>query len=206
MEHESDPTAVTESLLNRMDYSQGTIRQGLHSGFYGPVNRGLLPGRMAQLQRDHARMERINRGIDEALGGSNLLQGATDQGSGNDPNAHWPGGRIMRRGEIYNDWGSGPGGHAGAAAFRERQQRALREGRPYPFTQEQFGPPAPEKDSLLDDAKGAGVFGKIEGSANLTVDFQNMPRGVKHRTSAEGLFKEVRVNRGSPMALASEDG
>jgi hypothetical protein len=45
-----------------------------------------------------------------------------------DPNAAWQGGRMVRHGEIYNDWAGGPGGHAGAARWREEQQRHVREG------------------------------------------------------------------------------
>lgn len=212
MEHESDPTAVTESLMNRMDYSQGSIKSGLHSGFYGPVNRGMLPSQVAKLQRDPARMARINKGIDAALGGSNLLQGATDQGSGNDPNAHWQGGRVMRGGEIYNDWGGGPGGHAGAAAFRERQQRAVREGGAskfgggaYPANVETFGPPKPPP-SLLDHARDSGMLGgKIGGSASVELSLEGFPRGTKSSSGTDGIFSEVRINRGYPGSLADRD-
>jgi hypothetical protein len=51
---------------------------------------------------------------------------ATDQGSPGDPKASWPGGRMVRYGEIYNDWASGPGGYAGAARWRKEQQRHVR--------------------------------------------------------------------------------
>ncbi len=128
LEHESDPMAPIESLMNRMAYTGGTLHQGLHSGFYGPINRGQLPGRMAELARNPRRMAQMNAAIDAVLRGSNLLLGATDQGSPGDPNAAWPGGRTVRYGEIYNDWGGGPGGHASAARWREEQQRHVREG------------------------------------------------------------------------------
>ena len=120
LEHESDPTAVAESLMNRMAYTGGTLEKGMTSGFYGPVK--MLPGREAELARNPARMAKMNAAIDAALAGSNLIKGATDQGSGNDPNVSWPGGRIVRGGEVYNDWAGGPGGHEGARRFREAQQ------------------------------------------------------------------------------------
>jgi hypothetical protein len=113
-------------------YTGDTLKQGLFGdvegggSFYGPIRRGLLAARVAELARDKARAAGMDRAINVALAGSNLLRGATDQGSPTDPNAAWSGGRLMRQGEVYNDWGGGPGGHEGAAAFRELQHRAVR--------------------------------------------------------------------------------
>jgi hypothetical protein len=125
-EGERDPVPVAESLFNRMDYSGSTVQRGLHSGFYGPINRGELPAAISQLHRNPELRERMDRAIDAALGGSNLIRGATDQGLPTDPNGMWQGGRIDRHhGNIFNDWGGGPGGHAGSRAYRENLQRRV---------------------------------------------------------------------------------
>jgi hypothetical protein len=128
LEHEEDPTAVVESLMNRQDYTGGSIERGMFGGkggsFYGPIRKGLLAGRLAQLERDPKRMQRMLSAIDAART-SNLLEGATDQGSGNDPNVNWPGGRKVRHGEVYNDWAGGPGGHEGARRYREKLMRDI---------------------------------------------------------------------------------
>ncbi len=121
-EGERDPVPVMESLLNRQAYTGKSIHELLHSGFYGPVNRNELPGAMHTLDRDHARSQRLNKAIDTALAGSNLIKGATDQGLPTDPNGRWQGGRVERGGNVYNDWGGGAGGHEGARRFREHQQ------------------------------------------------------------------------------------
>ena len=131
LEHESDAAAVIESLVNRSAYTGRSLESGMGGGahsFYGPVRRGLVPAREAELVRNPARLARLNKAIDQVLAGSNLLRGATDQGSPSDPNGAWQGGRMVRYGEVYNDWGGGPGGHAGAARWREEQQRHVREG------------------------------------------------------------------------------
>jgi hypothetical protein len=39
----------------------------------------------------------------------------------------------------------------------------------------------------------------------VTVDFQNMPKGIRTKASASGLFKEVKLNRGRSMPMASQD-
>ncbi|MGY4403934.1 hypothetical protein [Bradyrhizobium sp. USDA 3315] len=83
----------------------------------------MLEGRLAQLERDPKRMKRMLGAVDAAET-SNLLKGATDQGSGSDPNVAWPGGKIVRHGETYNDWGGGYG-HDANRRFREHQQAAI---------------------------------------------------------------------------------
>jgi uncharacterized membrane protein YgcG len=128
LEHESDPTAVVESLMNRQSYAGGTIAKGIGGGarsFYGPVRKGLVDRRMAELRADPKRMARMQAGIDAALGGSNLTKGNTDQGSAGDPNYATGGVGVNRDGERYNDWGGGPGGVAGARKWREEQQRRV---------------------------------------------------------------------------------
>ncbi len=118
-----DPVPVAESLMNRLDYAGGSIHGALHSGFYGPINRGELPAAMEHLRRDQALNARMNRAIDAALNGSNIIRGATDQGLPTDPNGRWQGGRMTRGGNVFNDWGSGPGGHEGSRAYRENLMR-----------------------------------------------------------------------------------
>jgi hypothetical protein len=138
LEHESDPIGPLESLMNRANafpVGRGTLRERMFwanqqgNTFYSPINHGLLGPRMQQLRSDPARFARMNAAIEAALGGSNVLEGATDQGGPNDPNANWPGGLKIRQGEHYNDWGSGgEGGHARARSYRENQQRQVRAG------------------------------------------------------------------------------
>ena len=125
-EHEGDPIAPIESLMNRMNFIRSSIHSGLHSGFYGPINKGLLASRVQELRSNPARMARLQSAIDAAFS-SNLLRGATDQGSPSDPNADWPGGRMVREGEVYNDWGGGAG-HEAARLYRENQQRQVAQG------------------------------------------------------------------------------
>ena len=112
------PIPVAESAMNRSDYAGKTLMQMMHSGFYGPINRGQLPGFIRQLQHNPTLYARMNAAIEAVLAGSNIIQGFTDQGLPTDPNGRWPGG-LRIHGEVFNDWGGGPNGHAGAKAWRE---------------------------------------------------------------------------------------
>lgn len=116
-EDAQQPIPVAESCMNRCDYAHKTIVAMLHSGFYGPINRGQLPKFIAELEHSPALVARMDGVINEVLAGSNIIQGYTDQGLPSDPNGKWPGMRL--HGEVFNDWGGGPGGHAGAKAWRE---------------------------------------------------------------------------------------
>lgn len=60
--------------------------------------------------------------------------------------------------------------------------------------------------SLLDNAREAGMVGRVEGSASLDITLNGFPRGTNTRMSSEGLLKQVRLNRGQQMTLASEEG
>jgi hypothetical protein len=191
LEHESDATAVVESLYNRTTYvnqeraKRGlaplSLRQMLHSGFYGPINRGALPGMMGRLAHDPARMGRMMRAIDAAET-SNLVKGYTDQGSRGDPNYYTGGTGVNRFGERYNLWGGGPGGHAAAEQFRLSQQAAVERG--------------------LLDARAVKTV-KVEGSGTLTANIR-APRGTDVTLGSSGLFKKRVLTRQTQMAPAAE--
>jgi hypothetical protein len=46
---------------------------------------------------------------------------------------------------------------------------------------------------------------KVEGDASLRIDLNGFPRGTKTAAEANGMFKEVKMNRGPSMALAGEN-
>ncbi len=122
------PLPVVESLFNRCDYAGKTIHQMLFSGFYGPINRGKLPHAEKVIQENRQLSLKMNAAINEALEGSNIIQGYTDQGLPSDPNGQWPGLRL--HGEVFNDWGGGPGGHMAAKAWREAFMKGATEAAP----------------------------------------------------------------------------
>lgn len=143
---EGTPVETMESLANRtiatneQRKQQGkealSLRQMLHGGFYGPINRGQLPGAVARIRRDPKLRERMYGAIDKVIvGGSNKLRGATDQGMPSDPNGRWVGpdnfrlgadGKPFRgqSGNVFNDWGGG-GGHEFNRQWRHRQQSGV---------------------------------------------------------------------------------
>jgi Phage tail lysozyme len=64
---------------------------------------------------------------------------------------------------------------------------------------------------LLKAAKQSGLYDSSSGRpghmghASVSVDFTGMPKGVRTKASADGLFKQVTLNRGRAMPLASQD-
>ena len=139
----ANPIPCLESLFNRTDYVRTnahptmSIRAMLHSGFYGPYNRGMYPRTILQLHADHALQARMEAAIETVFAGSNIIQGYTDQGLPTDPNGRrLP--HLVIGGNVFNDWGGGPGGWTAAEAWRQAfQAEALPHEPPPP------PPPAP---------------------------------------------------------------
>jgi hypothetical protein len=132
LEHASDPTGPIESVMNRTAAlrSQGrnvSLDQMVNSRFYGPFRTGQMQQLAARYAANPGSIPRqYNVAIDTVLSGSNILGGATDQGSGRDPNVGWRGGKVVRDRETYNDWGGGLG-HEGNARWRRETQRRVQE-------------------------------------------------------------------------------
>jgi hypothetical protein len=152
-----------------------------------------------KLARDPAAMKRAMADIDAAAT-SNLIKGATDQGSGHDPNVNWQGGRTVRYGEVYNDWDYG--GHEKARRFREEQQanvaaadRAERE------RVAALGETSRADRSNMDRQMAQ----KVEGSGKIDVNV-NAPKGTQVNAEGKGLFKEVNVARQTQMDKSSSSG
>jgi TP901 family phage tail tape measure protein len=130
LENPGAGTAVAESLMNRMDMTGGSIARGIGGGsksFYGPVRRGLVDPRLRELERNPSRMAARMKQIDEAITGSNLIRGHTDQGSAGDPNYVAGGTGVNINRERFNDWGggrwAGKTGHAASRAYRDDLMR-----------------------------------------------------------------------------------
>lgn len=212
MQLEGTPQASMESFANRLAYTNDRrAKQGLppitpdqmlfgfrnKSGkmmrFYGPINHGRLPGAVAGLQRNPALMKRMGDAIDRVLGGSNIIEGATDQGMPSDPNGRTAIGGFRKKfgGNVFNDWG-GMVSPVDAARWRIQQQQAAR---------------GDARGRLFDAARDSRVMGfpsKIEGGAKVQIDLNGFPRGTKTSADSSGIFDQIELNRGRTMPVASE--
>jgi hypothetical protein len=174
--------AVRLLRLRRIEFS---VHTGGGRSFYGPVRRGLVAGRLAELKRT-GRLAARMRQIDEALAGSNRTLGHTDQGSRGDPNYYKGGVGVNINGERFNDWGV-----AGSRAYRENQQRHVREG-------------------LLPAARAAGAFGggagnqTIKGDASLGITLDGFPKGTRTDLTYGGLFTGYSLSRGRQMEASEQ--
>jgi hypothetical protein len=143
----ANPVPCLESLLNRVDYvkSSGknqTIRGMLHGGFYGPYNRGMYPRTIAQLHANPSLKARMEAAITTVFAGSNMIQGFTDQGLPTDPNGRrLP--HLVIGGNVFNDWGGGPGGHDGAEKWRQAFEAEASKPVPAPASPSPPPPPPP---------------------------------------------------------------
>lgn len=110
--------AVAESLMNRTMLvnkhreAKGlpplTLRQMILSidhgrSFYNPIRNGAINGHLAKMNNP-AFAAQMDRRIDMALAGSNVIRGYTDQGSRGDPNYITGGVGVNINRERFNDW------------------------------------------------------------------------------------------------------
>ncbi len=178
---EGSPLQSCESLFNRVMYvrSHGitqSLMQMIKSGFYGPYNRGEYPSFIAKIHASQTTVETLNTAIETAMAGSDTIQGFTDQGLPTDPNGqHQP--QIHIGGNIFNDWGGGPGEHAGAAAWRQQFEASRASPVPEPVpapTPVPVPPPVPPAvtpapyDTLIALLKSAGKWPAATISINTT--------------------------------------
>jgi hypothetical protein len=194
LENPKAGTAVTESLMNRMNLVHGSLEHGIAGGphsFYGPARHpGMVEARMRELERDPKRMAARMAQIDQALAGSNQTKGYTDQGSRGDPNYERGGIGVNINRERFNDWGV-----PGSRAYRERQQAMVRSG---------------GQRDLLSNGASAGFGGnahKIEGGASLDVNFRNAPEGTRAYLRSHGIFADgTKVDWGVAMPHSNSGG
>jgi hypothetical protein len=99
--------AVAEAAMNRSIFEHHSLLKDIHSGFFGPVNRGEVTGNISG-----AKLAGSQEAIRRALAGSNIVHGATDQGMLREIHSAW----REKHGDYYGDISPK------AADWRKRQQ------------------------------------------------------------------------------------
>lgn len=188
MSSEGTPQMSLESLANRQDYMGRSLSAGLTPAFYGPMRNGIFEQHLAKIRGNPALREQYDRMIDNVLiKGSNEIGGRTDQGMPSDPNGMWGYGtsawmKPKGSGNVFTDFGGGPGGHAGAAKYRQMIERGV------------AGEVVKDRDRVdhAQSQSGGGAFGKISAS----VEFLNVPNGVRTKASTAGnVFDQLNIGR-----------
>jgi hypothetical protein len=199
LENPKAGVAVVESLMNRMAFMRRSIRSGMGGGgqsFYGPVRRGSVAPRLAELQRNPARLAERLKQIDIALAGSNVAQGYTDQGSAGDPNYIAGGVGVNLYGERFNDWGV-----TGSRQFRLAQQARVRgEGKTQILSGGQLvapGTPLATPSAPLTSAQGETTVNQGDKNVTMTVNYTvnlnaggGLESGVHQYMAANRRFSE----------------
>jgi hypothetical protein len=207
-EHPQAGPAVAESLFNRTNaLNEWRAQHGkppvslnymMHSGFYKNT--------MARIGRQYAAMrgnpnyhKQLLGNVDQALGGSNVIEMHTDQGDQGDPN-YYKGGVGKQIGhERYNDWGGGPG-IAGNRAWRENQQAqyeaADRGNPPASAADSDSKPPLPGGPTFRRGVGPGAQLPRPEAPAVAdgppTSPDEKLVRGALHGTSLAGVDPNLR--------------
>jgi hypothetical protein len=71
------------------------------------------------------------------------------------------------------------------------------------FPGEKYGADFDAARASIDKAQGGGAG--MNGTASVTVDFKNVPSGVKTAAEADGIFKDLRINREPQAPKAGGD-
>ncbi|MGP0086128.1 MAG: hypothetical protein ACLP0B_21280 [Steroidobacteraceae bacterium] len=149
--------------------------------------------------------------LNKVLGGSDVSGGATDNSSGGLAARERASGKFRFIKEINREsffspgWGE-PNWQRRYPLFLAEEERKRFARQPLP----NMGIVGGDRD-LLQQGRRSGLFGgmrhEVTGSAGVVVDFRGMPRGVRIAGSIDGgLFKQIKLNRGVAMPLASQDG
>jgi hypothetical protein len=130
-ENSGKPLAVLESLFNRAAMTGKPLEQLARSGFYGARTRQRLQADMQSNGPSTKVLDNTQAALDQIKQGSNVTQGATDQGMENEIKSPF---KINVDGEYYGDMDNG--------AFRAKQQAAANAAGPATGTQVAANAPA----------------------------------------------------------------
>lgn len=183
---------LQSNIEQMVNYSQmrgfTSLRQALHSGFYGPVNRGGLRFGMSKGTREAG-----ERAIANVRGGSNMIDYRTDQGLWSDPNGGWyrnhPGLARWKKVEGANFFDFRGRGPQWAAEQREKERQ---------YNADHATPPDWRSYWVDPSLYGAGLSPRTASSySNQTTStsqmFLNGPITVQTQaTNADGFARDLR--------------
>jgi hypothetical protein len=160
--------------------SLSSILSGGPKSFYGPARRGQIEPTMRNMSAKTL-AERY-RQIDEAVAGSNLIKGATDQGSAGDPNYIRGGVGTNINRERFNDWG-GFRGVEYSRQWREAQQAKVRA--------------SASTDRIDYGLNYPSIMQNPTGTVHVNVNSNGT--AAKTSASADGIFGETTIRNSKQM-------
>jgi hypothetical protein len=204
--------AVMETMMNRA-VVRGTSLSA-QAKWYGREQGGYYAGKPSNLSAHEREVSESN--LKAVLGGSNITDYATDNSSGGLAAREKATGKFQFHKDFHGESFFSPGwaekglqkryGQLRQQALTEEAQKAatmhgaslrdhIRHGRKN----------ATDGKLLENGRRSEGGGGMLGGRAALDVNFNNMPGGTRTAMRHNDLFKEVKLNRGRPMAPASQD-
>lgn len=193
--------AVLESMMNRAIVRHTSLEA--QARWYGKERGGYYAmGNMGRGALENAKHRAIlEKSLSNALNNANTIDYATDNSSGGLASRERASGAFVFHRKINGESFFSPG--MAEKGWRNRYE-ALRS----QMQQEETahaGHGAHLSDRIIRNHLKSSSGAAHLGHASVSVDFHNMPRGTRTSAKASGRFKEVKLNRGRPMAMASQD-
>jgi hypothetical protein len=179
-----EKAAIAERMANEAVRTGKPLNSILHNGFYGPINRGEVTGRISDQVRRQG-----EAAMGEVFGGSDYIESATDQGMPNEIHSAW----RKRVGDTFGD--------ISPAAARWREQNEARK-RAYDSEHASASESHPGQAFSRRARLDRAMTHRVEGTGHIQVDV-NSPKGTQVRARSAGLFKGVRINRATQMEQAA---
>jgi hypothetical protein len=190
--------AVMESMMNRAVVRGTSLEQ--QARWYGREKGGYYAGHPSHLSAHEREVSEEN--MRKVLSGSNITDYATDNSSGGLAAREKASGKFKFHKDFHGESFFSPGW--AEPGFAKRWSSLMQSTHGANLRDHIRGGRSPQTDGELLKRGMKAVDSGVGTNHSLSIDLNGFPRGTKTAFKEGGLFKEVALNRGRPMAPASE--